>query len=125
MSSVQTWQVTPALDSAALPVHQISFLQDLWRRYKRNRLALIGAGVVLVLVVLALFASLVAPYSPTEVNLDIQFVPPSLAHVFGTDFYGRDVLSRVIHGARISLMIGLIPSAISMLMHFTADGSIR
>lgn len=97
-----------------LQVRQTSFAEDIWRRFKRNRLALVGAGIVSVLCVLALLAPVIAPYDPVEVNLDIQFDVPSLQHLFGADLYGRDLLSRVIYGARISLLIGFIPSAISM-----------
>lgn len=115
MSSAQAAsQGVNSAETLWLPVRQTSFAEDIWRRYKRNRLAMVGAGIVLIVCVVAVFASVVAPYDPIEVNLDIQFDAPSLAHLFGTDLYGRDLLSRVIHGARISLLIGLIPSAISM-----------
>ena len=97
-------------------VRQSTFAHDIWRRFRRNRLALAGLFIVIVLCIVAAFADYVAPYSPVEVNLDIQFDPPSLQHLFGTDLYGRDLLSRVIYGARISLLIGFIPSAISMLI---------
>ncbi len=115
MSTLQTMsQAVPVSESSLLPVHQLTFAQDVWRCYRRNRLAMVGAGIVVVLCGVAVFAQVIAPYNPTEVNLDIQFDPPSLQHLFGADLYGRDLLSRIIHGARISLMIGLIPSAISM-----------
>jgi peptide/nickel transport system permease protein len=96
------------------PVRQTTFRQDVWRRFRRNRLAVLGAGIVVVLVVVAALANVVAPYSPTLVNLNAQFEPPSLQHPFGTDYFGRDILSRVIHGARISLVIGLVPTLFAM-----------
>ena len=96
------------------PVRQTTFSQDVWRRFRRNRLAVLGAAIVVVLVVVAALANVVAPYSPTLVNLNAQFEPPSLQHPFGTDYFGRDILSRVIHGARISLVIGLVPTLIAM-----------
>jgi ABC-type dipeptide/oligopeptide/nickel transport system permease subunit len=71
---------------------------------------------VLLLVLCAVFAPLLAPYSPTLVQLNDQFNPPSIKHPFGTDVFGRDIFSRVIFGARISLLIGLIPAFISMLI---------
>jgi peptide/nickel transport system permease protein len=111
MSTVSISSSTPMI-----AVRQSTFAQDIWRRFRRNRLALAGLGIVIVLCVLAVFAQNVAPYDPVEVNLDIQFDPPSLQHLFGADLYGRDLLSRVIYGARISLLIGFIPSAISMLI---------
>lgn len=66
------------------------------------------------IVVVAVFASFIAPYDPVKVNLKLQFDSPSLGHLFGTDFYGRDVLSRVIFGFRISLLIGLVPSFLAV-----------
>ena len=105
----------PAGTILEVPVRQITFGQDVWRRFRRNRLAVFGAGLVGLLVVVALFAPLIAPYSPTLVQLNAQFEPPSAAHPFGTDFYGRDILSRVIYGARISLVIGLVPTLMAML----------
>ena len=97
------------------PIRQVTFGQDVWRRVRRNRLATLGAGIVILLVVIAALAPVFAPYSPTLVALNVQFEPPSLAHPFGTDFYGRDILSRVIYGARISLVIGLVPTLMAML----------
>jgi ABC-type dipeptide/oligopeptide/nickel transport system permease subunit len=100
----------------AVPIRQVSFGQDIRRRFQRNRLALAGTGIVALLCFCAAFAPLIAPYDPVHVDLDHQFMPPSARYPFGTDFYGRDLLSRVIFGARISLLIGLIPSAISMII---------
>lgn len=95
---------------------QVSFARDMWRRFRRNRLAVAGLVVVLVLVISAIFAGTIAPYSPTKVVLNDQFLSPSVKHLFGTDVYGRDIFSRVLFGARISLMIGLIPATISMVI---------
>lgn len=102
----------PILDTPV--IRQITFRQDVWRRFRRNRLALLGAGIVLALVLIAALARFFAPYSPTLVNLDAQLLPPSPQHLFGTDFFGRDILSRVIYGARISLVIGLVPTLMAM-----------
>ncbi len=95
---------------------QVSFAGDMWRRFRRNKRAVAGLVVVLLLVLSAIFAAAIAPYSPTKVALRDQFLAPSAKHIFGTDVYGRDIFSRVLFGARISLMIGLIPSAISMMI---------
>ncbi len=106
---------TPA--AAIMPTsRQATFGRDVWRRFRRNRLALAGVGVVALLALAAAAAPLIAPYDPTGVVLDDQFQPPSLVHLFGTDFYGRDIFSRVIYGARISLLIGLIPAFFSMFI---------
>jgi peptide/nickel transport system permease protein/oligopeptide transport system permease protein len=95
-------------------IRQVTFRQDVWRRFRRNRLAVMGAGIVLLLVFIAAFAPVFAPFSPTLVDLNAQFESPNLRHPFGTDFYGRDILSRVIYGARISLIIGLVPTLMAM-----------
>ena len=102
----------PILEAPA--IRQITFRQDVWRRFRRNRLAVLGAGIVLAVALLAALAPVFAPYSPTLVVLDAQFQPPSPQHLFGTDFFGRDILSRVIYGARISLVIGLVPTLMAM-----------
>jgi len=97
-------------------VRKATFGQDALRRFRRNRLAVLGAGIVTWLVLCAVLAPVVAPYDPIQVNLENQFSPPSLRHPFGTDLYGRDILSRVIHGARISLLIGLVPSTMATMI---------
>lgn len=110
---------SPAAGDAVLatPVlRQTTFGKDVWRRFSRNRLAVAGAAVVVLLALSAALAPLLAPYSPTRVDLDAQFSAPSWQHLFGTDVYGRDIFSRVLFGARISLLIGLIPSFMSMVI---------
>lgn len=79
-----------------------------WRRFRRHRGAKVGLSVVLLFALLAVFAPLVAPYSPTEATLAERLAPPSAANWLGMDQQGRDLLSRIIHGGRISLVIGMI-----------------
>ncbi|HEU5300134.1 MAG TPA: ABC transporter permease [bacterium] len=79
-----------------------------WRRFGRHRAAQVGLGVVIVFGLLALFASLVAPHSPTEADLSLRLAPASRGHWLGMDQQGRDLLSRIIHGGRTSMLIGLI-----------------
>ena len=92
----------------------------LWHDFRRNRGAVVGLGVVALLVLLALFADVVAPYPPAEQFRDATLKPPSLqpvgGHVFllGTDPVGRDILSRLIHGTRLSLAIGLVSVGLSL-----------
>lgn len=81
---------------------------DLWRRFRKNRLALIGGTIVLLMVLIAVFASVVAPYNPLKQNYAAAMQAPSKSHWFGTDDLGRDVLSRVIYGARNSLSAGVV-----------------
>jgi peptide/nickel transport system permease protein len=78
----------------------------------RNRLVLFGAGLVAGMVVLAVLAGVLAPYDPTEMKVADALKPPSAAHPFGTDRFGRDVLSRTIHGSRIAL--GVASSSIAL-----------
>jgi len=73
----------------------------------------VGLALVLVLVAVALFAPWLSPIEPDRQNLRMRLEPPSLAHPFGTDEFGRSLLARVIHGARISLLTGLVPVAVA------------
>jgi ABC-type dipeptide/oligopeptide/nickel transport system permease subunit len=86
------------------------------RSVSRNPSALFGLGLVILLVVVGIFAPWVAPYDPYDADLDISLQPPSAKHWLGTDEEGRDVLSRIIFGARISLKVGILASTISLLI---------
>jgi peptide/nickel transport system permease protein len=87
--------------------------QDFRRVFISNRLALLGAAVMAVFILMAVFAPLIAPYDPLQQELTEKFAPPSRAHPFGQDELGRDILSRVIYGARISLTAGLAAVAVA------------
>ena len=93
---------------------------ELWRDFRRNRGAVIGLAIVIALLLCALLADVIAPYSPSEQYRDATLKAPSLqpigGHVFllGTDPVGRDVLSRLIHGTRLSLLIGLVSVGLSL-----------
>jgi peptide/nickel transport system permease protein len=82
--------------------------QALWGMLKRKPLGLASALLIGLLVFTALFASVLAPYDPLSTQPEIRLAPPSWEHPFGTDDIGRDVFSRVIHGTRISLWVGLL-----------------
>lgn len=83
-------------------------IKMLINRFKKNKRALIGFWMVVIFLVIAIFAPLIAPYDPLEQNMQIKLESPSFAHPFGTDEFGRDILSRIMYGAQISLMIGVI-----------------
>jgi len=93
-----------------------AFWPEFLRSFRRNKTAVLGAGTILLLMLIAVFAPLVAPHDPFLVNLDIQLQKPSLSYPLGTDMFGRDVLSRIIYGSRISFVIGFIPTTISMII---------
>jgi len=73
-----------------------------------NRLAVIGMVMILCIWGIAIFAPWIAPYDPLEMDFNAILIPPSGAHPFGTDMYGRDIFSRIVYGARISVQIGFI-----------------
>lgn len=87
--------------------------KDFWSVLIRNRLALFGMVVMSIFILAGIFAPLIAPYDPLQQNLLDKFAPPSLAHPFGQDELGRDILSRVIYGARLSLTAGLAAVALA------------
>jgi peptide/nickel transport system permease protein len=87
-----------------------------WRRLKRRRSALVGAGIVIGFVLLALFAGWISPQDPVATSWSAIRKPPSAEHWFGTDDIGRDVLSRVVWGSRASLLAGIVSVSISLLL---------
>jgi peptide/nickel transport system permease protein len=90
--------------------------REFWTRLKRNRMAMIGLGLVLGLFVVSLFAPWLAPYDPNSINLTEVLMPPSHAHLLGTDTLGRDVLSRIIFGSRVSLKVGFVAVGLATLI---------
>jgi peptide/nickel transport system permease protein len=90
-------------------------LRDSLRRFMRSRSAIIGLTVVLLFVLMALAAPLIAPYGPDQQSLTDRLKPPSPQHLFGTDDLGRDVLSRVMYGAQISLRVGILAVVIALV----------
>lgn len=100
----------------SIPVWKRLLQMPAVRRYRRHRAAMAGAVLVLLLIMVALLASLIAPYPADHIDLNAALVPSSWAHPFGTDSLGRDVLSRIIWGARISLRIGLVSVGMGTLV---------
>jgi peptide/nickel transport system permease protein len=91
----------------------------LWRRFVRSKGAVFGLGVFLAVVVMALFADVIAPYNPLEQNYARIMEGPSADHWFGTDSFGRDMLSRIIYGARIALVVGILAVLLAMVIGVT------
>ena len=102
------WVAEQADDSPRSSPRQLA-----WRRFRRNRLAMVALGVIATLTVLAILAPLIAPYDPiTPVKPAAYGKPPSLQHLMGTDGSGRDVFSRILYGARVSLSVGFVAVSI-------------
>jgi peptide/nickel transport system permease protein len=87
-----------------------------WKRFKRNKLAVLGGFIVLILFITAIFAPLLSPYDPNSINVKHILEPPGSTHPLGTDDLGRDILSRMIWGARISLAVGFVAVGISTMV---------
>ena len=93
-----------------------SLWQDAIRRLIQNRAAMIGGITILILIILAVFAPWIAPYSYSEQNLFLGATPPSGDHLLGTDTLGRDLLSRILYGARISLLVGFVATGVALVI---------
>jgi peptide/nickel transport system permease protein len=89
---------------------------DFWYRFFRNKMAVAGGAVVILLFVVSLFAPWISPYDPNAINLSEVLAQPSPDHLFGTDQLGRDVLSRIIWGAGISLKVGFVATGFSLFI---------
>jgi ABC-type dipeptide/oligopeptide/nickel transport system permease subunit len=100
-------------DSTLASTVETGYAVEVWRRFRQNRLAVAGLVFLVILVLAAIFAPLIAPYGPTE-RTDTFRGDPSWDHLFGTDNIGRDMFSRVIFGARVSLRIGITATAIAL-----------
>lgn len=97
-------------------------LREFWHYFKRNKGAVVGLAYVLIVILIAVFANFIAPYNPAEQFRDALLAPPvwqeggSWAHILGTDDVGRDVLSRLMYGARLSLLVGCLVVVLSLVM---------
>ena len=100
-----------------------SRLGDTWKRLKKNKIAVASGVLIILIILMAVFAPIISPYPYDKQNLQNSFAPPSGEHLFGTDKLGRDVLSRMIYGARQSLQMGIMAVAIAAVLGVTV-GSI-
>ena len=109
-------QPSRAAAAQALSAPPRGLWRDAWRRLRRNHLALAGGVVLALLVVIAVAAPLVAPYDPVAQDYDHLLQGVSPQHPFGTDDFGRDILSRVIYGGRISLAVGFLGTLLGVAL---------
>ncbi len=97
----------------------VSLWRDAWFRLKRNRLAVFGLAVIVVLGLTAIFGPYLTPYDYLSQDLDARNLAPSLAHLFGTDDLGRDVFSRVVYGTRTAFLVAVIVTFVAVLIGLT------
>jgi peptide/nickel transport system permease protein len=112
-------QVTQPAQISILPeqaTRSTSLVAAFLRRFVRNKLAMIGALIIGVMIIFAVFAPLIAPYDPLNQDLDHVLEPESAQHLMGTDDLGRDMLSRTIYGARLSLLAAIYAVGIAFVI---------
>jgi peptide/nickel transport system permease protein len=96
-----------------------SYYKDSFKRFRRNKMAMVCLAAILLLILLAVFAPFVSPYNPTHQDYASVLAPPSGKHLLGADEYGRDILSRVIYGTRVSLSIGILAQLLASVIGIT------
>ncbi|WMM25955.1 ABC transporter permease [Tissierella sp. MB52-C2] len=91
---------------------------DVWRRLRKNKMAMLGLTIISIFILLALFADVIADYDEVAIkmNTSIRLQGPSKDHILGTDELGRDIFARIIHGARVSLQVGIIAVGIAIII---------
>ncbi len=95
-----------------------SQLLEIWQRLKRNKMAMLGLAIIVALAICAIFADVLFDYDTIVIkqNIGERLQGPSSAHWFGTDEFGRDILARLIHGSRVSLVVGIVSVSIALLI---------
>lgn len=101
------------LETRADKKTESGYWRDTFRRLRQHRIGMIGLVLVMVLLFVAVFGQYLAPYDPNEIDMEARFLPPTLEHPMGTDDFGRDTLSRIMYGARVSLQVGIIAVGIA------------
>ena len=105
----------PILATDPIAPEQVSLGKAVWRRFRRHKAAVIGA-IVLAIIILSCLLAPLSPYDPEKSNLSSALQPPSWQHPFGTDPLGRDMLTRVLYGGRISLFVGFMVVVITLVI---------
>ena len=98
-----------------------TYLQDAWGRFKKNKLALISLVFLGIMILLAIFVPIISPYTYDGMSDDVNIMP-CMAHLLGTDKFGRDILTRLMYGARISLMVGFLAAILNLIIGVVYGG---
>jgi len=115
----QLWEPLPSeekMEAEAITVPQLTFWGDVWRRFRKNKLAVIGLVLLVTVLLFAIVGPLVSPYSYDKQNYDEILNPPNMKYLFGTDYVGRDLFTRVMYGARISLAVGFLAAMVQLVI---------
>ena len=99
-----------------------TYFQDAWTRFKKNKMALVGLGFLVVITILAIFVPALSPYEYDMMDLASSNLMPSLQHPMGTDKFGRDIFVRIMYGARISLSVGFASAFICLFIGIVYGG---
>ena len=111
----KTAKAAPVADKLN-PTRKRSQWRDVWKRLRRNKLAMVGMVIVLLLILMAVFADFIAPYDYDAADFGSRLEFPSKEHLLGTDNFGRDLLSRIIYGGRTSLLVALTALVMSLIV---------
>ncbi|MTK11278.1 MAG: ABC transporter permease [Clostridiaceae bacterium] len=109
-------------DSEAIVRPNLTYWQDVWRRLKENKLAMLGLIFVILITIVAIIGPSLSKYNYYSQNLDMANQPPSADHWFGTDKFGRDIFVRILYGARISLTVGYAASLLNIVIGILYGG---
>ncbi|WP_339642312.1 ABC transporter permease [uncultured Porticoccus sp.] len=104
------------ISAASAPEKGTSLWRDGWVRLRKNHLALFGLAVMVFFCVIALLTPWIAPYGYEQQNLQLGASPPSAAHWLGTDIFGRDMLTRIMYGSRVSLLVGFVATGVALVI---------
>ena len=96
--------------------------QLIWHAYRRHKPAMIGTTIIIIFALAAIFAPYISPWDPEKTNLDAMLQPPSAQHLMGTDDLGRDLLTRILYGGRVSLAIGVMAMALAVVVGAIVGG---
>ena len=100
-------------------VQYSGYYRDSLRRFKKNKAAMVCAGILIILIIIAILAPVISPYDTTQQDYTAILQGPSSQHLLGTDEFGRDILSRILYGSRISLSIGIVAQVLASIIGIT------